>query len=253
MSKIRSKSSGNEKVLHRNLLFKIEGTEEDYNEELIVEEKKITGKKSEEELGNVEKSHDVMHEVSDSDEEENVMGTFHRGDAYVFVKAPDFQRIEAKEILKEIPTKEPKENEGRKNELPVEESVEPVQEQSLVVECGDKEFHKTAELHNQQTNIIETIFQTIEPNKTTEQNENFLDESTNNTVNDFSNNLPVPAPKRSTRQKKPPDRYGDGVAHWISPRPIDNKVKTLNELLKSGVLSNMDSESAHEIIKAIMN
>ena len=196
---------------------------------------------------------DVMHEVSDSDEEENVTGTFHCGDAHVFVTAPDVQRIEAKEILNEIPTEESEEREDRKNELQEEESVEPVEEQSIEVECGVKEIHKTAELHTQQTNIIETIPQIVEPDKTTEQNENFLDESTNNTVNDFSNNLPVPAPRRSKRQKKPPDRYGDSVAHWISPRPIDNKVKALNELLKSGVLSNMVSESAHKIIKAIMN
>ena len=74
--------------------------------------KKITDRKSEE-LGNVKKSHDVMHEVSDSDEEENVIGTFHRGDAHVFVIAPDVQRIEAKEILNEIPTEEPEEREDR--------------------------------------------------------------------------------------------------------------------------------------------
>ena len=55
----------------------------------MVEEKKITDGKPEEELGNVEKSHDVMHEVSNSDEEENIIGTFHRGDAHVFVTAPD--------------------------------------------------------------------------------------------------------------------------------------------------------------------
>ena len=254
--KIRSKSSGTENDLHRNLLFKIEGTEEEDNdeEELIIEEDNVKTENVAEEIDSEEKSHDVMHEVSDSDEEGSAIGTLHHGDAHVFITQPDVRRKEAKEIQTEIPTEDAEEKEDRgEKELQEEESVEQVEEQRREEESEDIESHKADELHTQQTNITKRIPQTVEPEKTTEENENLPDESTNNSGNDLNNNLPVPAPRRSTRQKKPPNRYGDAVAHWISPRPIDNKVKALDELLKSGVLSNMDLESAHKILKAIMN
>ena len=164
--KIRSKSSGTEKVLHRNLLFKIEGTEEEDNdeEELIIEEENVTTENVAEEIDSEEKSHDVMHEVSDSDEEGSAIGTLHHGDAHVFITQPDVRRKEAKEIQTEIPTEDAEEKEDREEkELQEEESVEQVEEQRREEESEDIELHKADELHTQQTNITKRIPQTVEP------------------------------------------------------------------------------------------
>lgn len=58
---------------------------------------------------------------------------------------------------------------------------------------------------------------------------------------------PVPQ-RRSVRQRKPPDRY---IMHQMTPRPYDSKIQTLNVLLDSGVLDDMDSDMAHKLLGAI--
>jgi hypothetical protein len=62
---------------------------------------------------------------------------------------------------------------------------------------------------------------------------------------------PIPKPRKSERKKKPPDRYGEYV--YSLTRPIDNKLHSLDTLMRSGVLNNMDSETAHRIIQSIMS
>ena len=74
-----------------------------------------------------------------------------------------------------------------------------------------------------------------------------------NTGKNLPLHIPVPAPRRSSRQQKPPDRYGNFIFKCINQRPIDNRLQALDELMKSGILSNMDSDTAHRIVSAIMN
>ena len=63
-------------------------------------------------------------------------------------------------------------------------------------------------------------------------------------------NSPVPAPRRSSGQKKPPDRYDEYIIKGMNLRPIENSIQTLDEVMRSGVLHNVDSETAHKIIGA---
>ena len=74
-----------------------------------------------------------------------------------------------------------------------------------------------------------------------------------NTGKNLPLHIPVPAPRRSSRQQKLPDRYGNFIFKCINQHPIDNRLQALDELMKSGILSNMDSDTAHRIVSAIMN
>ena len=65
-------------------------------------------------------------------------------------------------------------------------------------------------------------------------------------------NLPVPAPRRSTRPKKPPDRLAEYVTNAMLPRPIDTKLRAVNELMRSGILNTIDTDTAQKILSAII-
>ena len=65
--------------------------------------------------------------------------------------------------------------------------------------------------------------------------------------------LPISAPRRSSKLRKPPNRLGDYVSKVMSPRPFDNRLHALQELMNSGIINNLDSETAHRLIAAIMN
>ena len=65
---------------------------------------------------------------------------------------------------------------------------------------------------------------------------------------------PVPPPRslrKSSRNKKPPDRYGDPVMYPMVT--VDRKMQTLQTLMDSGILEEVDSDMAHKIIGTIMN
>ena len=64
---------------------------------------------------------------------------------------------------------------------------------------------------------------------------------------------PKPQPRRSTRDKKPIDRYGNPVMYPMVNQPVDRKMQTLQTLIESGILGDLDNEMAHKIIGAIMN
>ena len=67
------------------------------------------------------------------------------------------------------------------------------------------------------------------------------------------NTRPKPQPRRSTRDKKPIDRYGNPVMYPMVNQPVDRKMQTLQTLIESGILGDLDNEMAHKIIGAIMN
>ena len=61
-----------------------------------------------------------------------------------------------------------------------------------------------------------------------------------------------PEPRRSTRERRPPDRYGDFVMSKMV-QPVDTKIVAAATLMQSGILNSMDTETAHIILAAICN
>ena len=64
-------------------------------------------------------------------------------------------------------------------------------------------------------------------------------------------NPPIPVPRRSTRQKKPPDRYGNTVSHQMV-QPVDSRITKLDSLIKSGVFSDLDQEAMNIVLSAVI-
>ncbi|KAL4232438.1 hypothetical protein ACF0H5_007131 [Mactra antiquata] len=81
----------------------------------------------------------------------------------------------------------------------------------------------------------------------------------NNEVYDVETNpvipvsRPQPVPRRSTRERRPPQKYSDFYMNQMVFRPRDNKIYALNTLLQSGILDNIDSDTVHVILGAIIN
>lgn len=65
--------------------------------------------------------------------------------------------------------------------------------------------------------------------------------------------VPTPTPRRSTRPKKPPERYKDYSMNSLVPRPVDSRLQAVNALMSSGVLNEIDSEVARKMLQSIMS
>lgn len=63
---------------------------------------------------------------------------------------------------------------------------------------------------------------------------------------------PQPAPRRSNRHHKEPDRYGDYVMYGVQVRPYDSKLEAIRVLVTSNVLSSMDTDMAKNILQSIL-
>ena len=58
--------------------------------------------------------------------------------------------------------------------------------------------------------------------------------------------------RRSTRERRLPKRFESYQMHQIVTRPIDRRLHTLQIILGSGILNEMDSDMTHTIVDAIM-
>jgi transposase InsO family protein len=63
---------------------------------------------------------------------------------------------------------------------------------------------------------------------------------------------PTPPPRRSTRQTKPPDRYGDFVSYSLCRTP-DRRLQALHQLMNSDLIQNIDNDMAHQLIRSILS
>ena len=59
-------------------------------------------------------------------------------------------------------------------------------------------------------------------------------------------------PRRSTRVRRPSDRYGNNVMMANVPRPINRKLDAVSALMTSGALNSMDSETIGNAFSAIL-
>lgn len=64
---------------------------------------------------------------------------------------------------------------------------------------------------------------------------------------------PTPPPRRSVRERKQPVKYEDYQLFQMVNRPVDSRLQNLDRLMSSGLLGEVDSETAHRMIYAIMD
>ena len=190
-------------------------------------------------------------DVSD-DEDGIVLRTFHDGDAHNHITGSESESkegsVESREIVltkttEDITVAEESRNEDRED----------------VTEVGEKVDKGTEETETDigQENVVEND---NDAQQDEEKEDSIESESSGQKVDNTEieilkeeRNLPVPAPRCSSRPRKPPDRYGEFVCDVMSPRPIDTKIHAVNELMKSGILNSVDTDTAHKILLAILN
>ena len=251
--KVKSESSGIEKTLHRNLLLKIEGKdreneieEGESHEEL---DKEIPQEKEQEKK---ETDHDVMRNEDLSDDEDGIVfRTFHGGDAHNHITGTESEKkdrgVENQNIFLTEAAEEMTADEESRNE-----EREDVPEVSGKVDEGTR-----IETERGQENVVENDTDTQQDKDKEDSNESeYIGQKVDSTetfIQTEERNLPVPAPRRSSRLRKPPDRFGEYVSNVMSPRPIDTKIHAVNELMKSGILNSVDTDTALKILSAILN
>jgi len=72
-------------------------------------------------------------------------------------------------------------------------------------------------------------------------------------VMDEQERRPVPTPRRSTRQRRPPDRYGHNIMSAMQIESTDRRLEAISALVANGVFNNMDSEAVHSILSSLIN
>jgi len=63
--------------------------------------------------------------------------------------------------------------------------------------------------------------------------------------------VPIPVPRRSTRERHPPKRFQDFVSHQMTVQ-ADSKVNSILTLVESGVLNQCDKVMAQKLLKAVL-
>ncbi|KAH3717777.1 hypothetical protein DPMN_060573 [Dreissena polymorpha] len=63
---------------------------------------------------------------------------------------------------------------------------------------------------------------------------------------------PVPVPRRSTRDRHPPNRLRDLYLNCMVETSHDCKIEALSVLFNAGILDQIDTNIAHQIIGAVM-
>ena len=58
--------------------------------------------------------------------------------------------------------------------------------------------------------------------------------------------------RRSKRNPKPPKKFDEYYMNQMTSRPIDRRLQTLQKLLGSGILNELDSDMTHNILDAVM-
>jgi len=72
-------------------------------------------------------------------------------------------------------------------------------------------------------------------------------------VRDEQERRPVPTPRRSTRQRRLPDRYGHNIMSAMQMESTDRRLEDISALVANGVFNNMDSEAVHRILSSLIN
>ena len=245
--KIRRETDGKERTLHQNHLLRVDGmnTEEEKEDE---EEKKDLQEEKDIEVVDESRMETVIHVDTDTDSEsdfgvERVPGTSRNGDAHgqdslrsqenSEDKAADYSEVEPEIVTNERNSTGCENSNNTVNNA--NDSFSSLQDEHTETNAEEDEEHEDIPQEEPDNNTADRV----EENRIQEPAE--------------LNQTPVPQPRKSTRQKKAPDRYGDWISKPMVMRPVDEKLQTLNTLLSSGVLNKLNSEMAHRIVSSIMD
>ena len=152
-----------------------------------------------------------------------------------------------KEVSNETENKEHRaeeftgEKEERSKGLVLDKSTEEI---SLKQVSNEKELISSAENREQREEIRE--------DSEIPTNSEETEERQKGKVESQRNSPPRPAQRRSVRQRKAPAWFESYQMKQMVVRPYDNRLESLNVLLNSGVLGELDSEIAHKIIRSLM-
>ena len=237
--KLKSDETGMEKTLHRNLLVKVQGHEMTEDADVANTDDSVETVEVEEtdKILQVKRMHDVMpNDESDYEDGDSVYKTHLYGDAHKSVVGAQQKEVE-------LPHKH---QEDRLEETKDDKKIAEDENSKDDVEEEDEDHPHGAETEDELQGQRDGQDRT--ENKDTKD-----DEEKDAAIEHQHTDLPIPAPRRSSRLRKPPDRLGDYVSKVMSPRPFDNRLHALQELMNSGIINNLDSETAHRLIAAIMN
>ncbi|XP_060594144.1 uncharacterized protein LOC132748508 [Ruditapes philippinarum] len=131
-----------------------------------------------------------------------------------------------------------------------------------IVDTGETHVVDTGETHivdTGETHIVDTgethVIDTGETHITTDETDLVTVQTNQNKGAECTPEVPAapkPAPRRSTRDKKPPSKYEDYYMNAVVPRPYDSKIQAVDVLMKSGILNQVDTAVAHKLLEAIM-
>ena len=237
--KLKSDETVMEKTLHRNLLVKVQGHEMTEDADVANTDDSVETVEVEEtdKILEVKRMHGVMpNDESDYEDGDSVYKTHLYGDAHKSVVGAQQKEVEMPHKHQEDRLEETKDD---KKIAEDENSKDDVEEEDEDHPHGPE---TEDELQGQR-----------DGQDRTENEDTKDDEEKDAAIEHQHTDLPIPAPRRSSRLRKPPDRLGDYVSKVMSPRPFDNRLHALQELMNSGIINNLDSETAHRLIAAIMN
>lgn len=131
--------------------------------------------------------------------------------------------------------------------------------ENFSIETGQSQLSEEEE--ERELNVTQTTSNNeFTPDRAEEENHNtelgsdrLNKEQGSEVVEGRQNSCPSPTQRRSTRQRKPPAWLDSYQVNQMVARPYDSRLESLNVLLNSGILAELDSEVAHKIIKSIMD
>ena len=241
------------KTLHRNLIFPVKHHE--------TEETTATTRKEEIVL----KSDASVESSSESESEDDtvyVVDAWNNGDAHL--SEPD----------RETEGDEEAESEESKTEADMESEMESEEEQG-VSDNTDVSSEAEEETDEDTTdNATGAVNDTVEDEDTTEVKTDtpavkmqttprptprkFLHEPhpaprpPPRPPNITTGTTPEPPPKRPTRERKLPARFDSYQMYQMQSRPVDSKIQSINVIMSSGILNEIDRDVAHKVLKAIL-
>ncbi|KAH3803818.1 hypothetical protein DPMN_132086 [Dreissena polymorpha] len=258
--------SGREKVLHRNLLILIKSKNEVFDSggtENIGLEKSSNG--SEVSSDKEAKDETVVCDVTYEEDEDGldfVVTTKQIGDA-------QNPCIEVKEADLDIHIEESQEEEHEDSLRDLEEIVSAERTEETIdepEERTDEAGEKAADMTGQGAEILQgnSIEAAEEPlGHDTEKDIQHTDtdqdvrieertQRSHSVATETTREPPVPVPRRSTRDRHPPNRLKDIYLNCMVETSHDCKIEALSVLFNAGILDQIDTNIAHQIIGAVM-
>ena len=242
--KVKSRKDNREKTLHRNHLILLD--KQDGENALLRDESSEGNDESKIDEDTSNEISDVAEKESDSEEDYDIIPRIiHDGDAHNPSTAEETDKIEEETGFKEVAGDILMEDTGEY----IDESDESVPHIHQEEEKENQEYIDAQDIEVEED--IDHNTEVKEPGHTEDKEEVHHTEEAEPKPPDPITH-PVPQPRRSTREKKTPKRFDEFQMYGMVVRPVDTKLQALGAVMKSGVLNEMDNETAHKLVISLM-